>query len=130
MTAFSTFMAAIFGSIIAFNYYELLADLFVSRGYGGPWAHAGCFILAFVLGFAAVRALADLLVGANIDFGNTPKITVNIILGLTTGLILSGHLLVAFGMLRFQAVGLITVFPRTPISLNNPKTVLFNRMEW
>jgi len=127
ITAFSTFMSAIFGSIIAFNYYELLADLFVSRGYGGPWAHAGCFILAFVLGFAAVRALADLLVGANIDFGNTPKITVNVILGLVTGLILSGHLLVAFGMLPVSGGWAYNRFPPgSPISLNNPKTVLLN----
>jgi hypothetical protein len=126
MTAFSTLMASIFGSIIAFTYYEMLADLFISRGYG-IWAPAGCFVLAFVLGFAAVRALADLLVGANIDFGNAAKITVNLILGTITGLILSGHLLVTLGMLPVSANRIYNRFPTdSPISLNNPNSPLFN----
>jgi hypothetical protein len=126
MTAFSTFMAAIFGSIIAFTYYELLADLLISRGYGA-WAPAGCFVLAFVLGFAAVRALADLLVGANVDFGNKTKISVNLILGPVTGLILSGHLLVAMGMLPIGGSWVYNRFPvSSPISLTNPNRPLFN----
>jgi hypothetical protein len=127
MTAFSTFMASIFGSIIAFTYYEMLADLFISRGYGA-WAPAGCFVLAFVLGFAAVRALADLLVGANIDFGNAAKISVNLILGLVTGLILSGHLLVAMGMLPMG--GGWMAYNRFPpdslISRSNPNRPFLN----
>lgn len=126
MTAFSTFMASIFGSIIAFTYYEMLADLFISRGYGA-WAPAGCFVLAFVLGFAAVRALADLLVGANIDFGNTAKISVNLILGVVTGLILAGHLLVAMGMLPVGWSWAYNRFPPSaPISLNNPNRPILN----
>ena len=126
MTAFSTFMASIFGSIVAFTYYEMLADLFISRGYG-IWAPAGCFVLAFVLGFAAVRALADLLVGANIDFGNGAKITVNLILGTVTGLILSGHLLVTLGMMPIAGNRLYNRFPTdSPISLKNPNRPLLN----
>jgi hypothetical protein len=126
MTAFSTFMASIFGSIIAFTYYEMLADLFISRGYG-IWAPAGCFVLAFVLGFAAVRALADLLVGANIDFGNTAKMTVNLILGTITGLILSGHLLVAMGMMPIAGNRIYNRFPTdSSISLNNPNRPILN----
>jgi hypothetical protein len=126
MTAFSTLMASIFGSIIAFTYYEMLADLFISRGYG-IWAPAGCFVLAFVLGFAAVRALADLLVGANIDFGNTAKITVNLILGTITGLILAGHLMVALGMLPISGNRIYNRFPTdSPISLNNPNRPFLN----
>jgi len=126
MTAFSTFMASIFGSIIAFTYYEMLSELFISRGYGA-WAPAGCFVLAFVLGFAAVRALADLLVGANIDFGNTTKITVNLVLGTITGLILAGHLLVAMGMLPVGGKWAYNRFPPgAPISLNNPNRPILN----
>jgi hypothetical protein len=126
LTAFSTFMASIFGSIIAFSYYEMLADLFISRGYGA-WASAGCFVLAFVLGFAAVRALADLLVGANIDFGNTAKISVNLILGVITGLILAGHLLVAMGMLPVGGRWAYNRFPSdSPISLSNPNRPFLN----
>jgi hypothetical protein len=126
MTAFSTFMASIFGSIIAFTYYEMLANLFISRGYG-IWAPASCFILAFILGLAGVRVLADLLVGANIDFGKTAKITVNLILGVITGLILAGHLLVALGMMPISGNRIYNRFPTTsPISLNNPTRPFLN----
>lgn len=126
MTAFSTLMASIFGSIIAFAYYEMLADLFISRGYG-TWAPTSCFILAYILGLAAVRALADLLVGANIDFGNTAKITVNLILGSITGLILAGHLLVALGMMPISGNRIYNRFPtNSPLSLNNPSSPFLN----
>jgi hypothetical protein len=126
MTAFSTLMASIFGSIIAFTYYEMLADLFISRGYG-IWAPAGCFVLAFVLGFAAVRALADLLVGANIDFGNAAKIILNLILGTITGLILAGHLLIALGMLPISGNHIYNRFPTdSPISLTTPNRPFLN----
>jgi hypothetical protein len=126
MTAFSTLMASVFGSIIAFTYYEMLADLFISRGYG-LWAPAGCFVLAFLLGFAAVRALADLLVGANIDFGNAAKVTVNLILGTLTGLILAGHLMVAIGMMPISGNRIYNRFAtNAPVSLNNPSSPFLN----
>jgi uncharacterized membrane protein len=103
MTSFSTMLASIFAMIIAFTYYEKLAELFVSRGYGVNWAHFGCFMLAFVLGFALMRALADLLVGANIDLGQKQvKMAASLVCGLFTGVIISGSLLVALGMLPMQ----------------------------
>jgi hypothetical protein len=128
MTAFATFMAAIFGSIVAFNFYEMLANVFISRGYGGSWVPAGCFIVTFILGFALVRAVADPLVGAKIDFGNMPKVAVNIILGIVTGLFFSGHLLVGLGMLPVQGGWIYNRFPsEAPIlSPNDPKTAFLN----
>jgi hypothetical protein len=124
MTAFSTFMASIFGSIIAFTYYEMLADLLISRGYG-IWAPAGCFALAFLLGFTVVLALVNLLAGTNIDFGNAAKMTVNLVLGTLTGLIFSGHLLVSMGMMPIS--GIYNRFPiDSPISLKSPKRPFLN----
>ncbi len=127
MTSFAAFMAAIFGSIIAFSYYEMLANVFLSRGYGGGWAVGGCFILTFVLGFALIRVPVDALVGAKIDFGNTAKVAASVIFGILTGLIFSGHLLVGLGLLPAQGLWFYNRYPAdAPLSVNNPKTVLLN----
>jgi len=127
MTSFSTMLASIFAMVIAFTYYEKLAELFVSRGYGVNWAHFGCFVLAFVLGFALMRALADLLVGANIDLGKQVKVASALICGLFTGVIISGSLLVALGMLPLQGKIFYSRFdPEKPITLSNPKTPIVN----
>ena len=75
MTSFVTLISAIFGLIIAFGYYEPLADQLISRGYGGQWAQPGCFTLLFVIGLAAIRSLADFLAVSNIDFGNTAPVS-------------------------------------------------------
>ena len=75
MASLSTMIILIIATILTFSYYEKLAELFVSRGYGVQWAHMGCFILIFVLSFALLRALRDLLVGgAAIDLGNPADI--------------------------------------------------------
>lgn len=127
MTSFSTMLASVFAMIIAFTYYEKLAELFVSRGYGVNWAHFGCFVLAFVLGFALMRALADLLVGANIDLGKQVKMISAVVCGLLTGVIISGSLLVAVGMLPLQGKLFYSRFdPQKPVTLSNPQKPILN----
>lgn len=127
MTSLSTMLASILAMIIAFTYYEKLAELFVSRGYGVNWAHFGCFVLAFVLGFALMRAMADLLVGANIDLGKQVKTIASLVCGLITGVIVSGSLLVAFGMLPMQGKVFYSRFdPQKPITLSSPTKPFLN----
>ena len=77
LTSFATVISAVFGAIIAFNYYEALADQLISRGYGGQWAQAGCFILLFVIGLAAIRSLADFLIGSHVNFGTIVRGKIN-----------------------------------------------------
>ncbi len=104
MTSFSTMMVVIFASIVSLSHYEMLAELFISRGYGVEWAHAVCFILVFILSFALLRALRDLLVGGTtIDLGNPTKIITAIVCGLLTGMLISGNLLVAIGLIPMQS---------------------------
>ncbi len=104
MTSLSTMMLFIFSSVLSFSCYERLADLFVSRGYGVQWAHAGCFFLVFVLSFALFRVLRDLLVGGVIiDLGEPVKIGAAIICGLIAGIVISGNILVTIGMIPSQS---------------------------
>ncbi len=128
MASLSTLMLVILATLITFTYYEVLAELFVSRGYGIQWAHSGCFILAFVLSFALLRALRDLLVGGvKIDLGNPLKISVALICGLLTGIIICGNLLVAVGLTPTHHKMLYSRFsPDKKISLTNPSKSFLN----
>lgn len=127
MSSFSTLFASILGMILAFNWYEKAADLFISRGYGVNWAQFGCFLLLFLLLFAVIRALSEFLIGANIDLGKSVKLAVALSCGFLTGLIFSGVVLVAMGMLPMQGKVFYSRFdPEKTVSLNNPKSPLLN----
>jgi hypothetical protein len=102
MSSFGTLVSAIFATVVAFSYHEAMADLFISRGYGADWALSGCYLLAFVLGSALFRALADLLVGSSIDLGRPAKVAAAVICGLVTGLIVAGTFSLQWALCRYS----------------------------
>jgi hypothetical protein len=124
----STMIILIIASVLTFSYYEKLAELFVSRGYGVQWAHMGCFILIFVLSFALLRALRDLLVGsAAIDLGQPVKIGAAVVCGLLSGIIVCGNIFVAMGLAPVHSSFLYNRFkPDSPVILKNPQKTLLN----
>jgi hypothetical protein len=116
---------------VSFNYYELVAGLLISRGYGLQWAHTGCFVILFIVVFALLRSLVEYLVTASVDLGQTPKLIIALICGALTGLIISGNLLVAMGLLpmhgkifysRYAYVGVFHTDYLTQIHLNKLRT--------
>lgn len=127
VTSFSTFIAAIFATIIGFSYHEAMADLFISRGYGANWALAGCYLLAFILGSALFRAMADLLAGSSIDLGKVPQVIATLLFGLLTGIIMAGNVLVTIGLLPVQHKLLYSRYPSDrQLAPNNPQLPAFN----
>ena len=128
IASFSMMMIFIIASITTFTYYEKLADIFISRGYGIQWAHAGCFVLIFVLVFALLRALSNFLIGGSkIDLGNPVKIGSAVVCGLISGLLVSGSILVAMGLAPVQNKLLHNRFkPDSPVSLSNPQKAFLN----
>ncbi len=130
LTSFATLISAVLAVVLAFNFYEQLANLLISRGSLVQWAQPGCFILLFVFGFAVIRILCDYLVGANIDFGVLPTRVTAVVCGIIVGVIISGMVLIAAAMApvgskwpyaRFGEEG------RTVKASNiNPNNVLFN----
>ena len=128
IASFSMMMLFVIASIITFTYYEPLANVFISRGYGIQWAHVGCFVLIFVLSFALLRALSDFLIGSSkIDLGNPVKIGSAVICGLISGLIISGCILIAVGLVPSQHKLMHNRFEADdPISLNNPQKAFLN----
>ena len=98
LTSFTTLFSALLSMILAFNYYEPLANVLISRGRGLQWAHAGSFVLLFVFAFALIRTATDYLVGASIDFGVLVTRITAVVSGIIFGMIISGVLLIAVGM--------------------------------
>ncbi len=125
MKSFATLISAIVAMIAAYGYYEALAGILVSRGYGGQWAHAGCFILLFTIAFAITRILSDFVVGANIEFGLPVRYATAVICGAITGFIISGVLITSISMTPLGAKIPYSRF-EDKINVTNPKTCLFN----
>jgi len=98
LTAFATVFAALLSVMLAFNFYEPLADLLISRGRALQWAQAGTFTLIFVFAFALIRTACDYLIGANIDFGVIPTRVTVVVSGIIFGMVISGVLLIAVGL--------------------------------
>lgn len=99
LKSFATAMAATLGLIIAFSYYEGLADMLISRGRVVQWAQGIVFFLLFVLSFALVRTGTDYVVGANISFGEVSTKITAVVAGLLTGMIISGVFVITVTML-------------------------------
>ena len=98
LTAFMTMISAVFALIGAFNYYEILAYQFISRGHGGQWAQPLCFIFTFVFVFALIRAIPERLIATDIHFGVAATRITTIVCSIVVGIIFSGVLLIAIAM--------------------------------
>jgi hypothetical protein len=115
--------ASVVSTILTFSFYESVAGLLISRGYGLQWAHVGVYVLIFIVAFAVLRSVSELLIGINIDLGNAVKVSAAVSCGLLTGIIFSGNLLVAMGLLPLQGKVFYSRFdPSEPVILSSPKT--------
>ena len=123
MQSFMTLGSAVLATIVAFSYYEWVANLFISRGYGLDWALCGCFALLFIAIFALLRSASELLISTPVDLGNVVKLPVSLACGLLAGMIFSGNLLVTLGLLPMHGKVFYSQFaPDAPIVLSSPRT--------
>ncbi len=128
ISSLSTLILAVLATLVAMSYYEILAELFVSRGYGVQWAHSGCYTLAFILSFALFRALRDLMIGGTkMELGEPLKIVAAIVCGVATGAIACGNLLIAVGLSPAHNKMLYSRFdPAGKVSIKAPKKSFLN----
>lgn len=125
--SFSALMAVLIATAIAFSFHEVLANLLISRGYGLSWAFAGCFAGTFIIGFALLRTLSDQIIRTDIDLGKLPKSIAAIVCGLLTGLIISGNVLVAMGLMPVQHKIAYSRFSAdSPLNLSRPSVPILN----
>jgi len=102
--AFAMIIITICASVVAFGYFETLANVFVNRIDGiehpafASWAQPLCFVLLFVLAFAILQIVLTLLTRQPVDLGVMPERIGRVVCGIFLGLILSGILLTALAM--------------------------------
>jgi len=122
MQSIITLWSAVIATILTFSFYELIANMFISRGLGLDWASFGGFLIAFIVMFAILRSAAEFLFTSNIDLGNAVKVSTALVCGVLTGFIISGNLLVAMGYLPLHgAVFYSRYAPEASVVLNAPK---------
>ena len=118
MVSFAMLISSMVAAIVSFSYYEIVAEMLISTGYGGQWAHPGCFALLFVATFIILRVACDYLVGSNINFGVLITRSTAVICGLLTGMIASGILVITIALMPFSQK-----WPYARFEVNRPPTV-------
>jgi hypothetical protein len=102
--AFAMIIIAIISSVVAFGFFEVCANLIISRGNDGsmlslvPWAQTLCFILLFIVTFGVLQTGAVYVMRHEVDFGFLPELIGRIVCGIILGFIISGLLLTALQM--------------------------------
>jgi uncharacterized membrane protein len=130
--AFATIIIAICAGMIAFGFFEALANVFISRGGDSrfislvPWAQTLCFILLFVLAFAILQTALTFLTREPVDLGFLPERIGRVICGIVLGLITSGFLLAAFQMAPLSTSYPYKRFDPAKLEVESPNRVLFN----
>ena len=130
--AFAAIIAAICASVVAFSYFEVLANVFISRGDDSrflslvPWAQPLCFLLLLVVTFAILQTAIALLVRKPIDLGFLPERIGRVVCGILLGLIISGLLLTAFEMAPLSVKWPYQRFDPMRLEPENPSRVLLN----
>jgi len=130
--AFATIIVAICASAVAFSYFEVLANVFISRGDNSrflsivPWAQPLCFGLLFIVTFAILQVPATQLTRQPIDLGVLPERIGRVVCGIFLGLITSGLLLTALEMGPLPITYPYQRFDPTKLEPENPDKVLLN----
>ncbi|MHC4624378.1 MAG: hypothetical protein ACYS4W_10815 [Planctomycetota bacterium] len=102
--SFATIIIAVCGATVAFGYFELLANVFITRAGDSrfpalvPWAQPLSFALLFVLTFAILQTGLAQVLRKPIDLGPLPERFGRVICGIFLGLIICGLLLTALVM--------------------------------
>jgi hypothetical protein len=103
--AVATIIIAICAGIVAFGFFELLANVLISRGESGsllsvvPWAQPLCFALLYIIAFGAMQTGTMFLTqNRPVDFGFLPERIGRVVCGILLGLLISGYLLTALDM--------------------------------
>lgn len=118
--SFVVVITSICASVVAFGYFELLANVFISREIFVLWAYPLSFALLFILAFAVLQTIAAQLTRRPIDLGLLPERIGRVVCGIFLGLIVSGLLLTAAAMAPIPAKYPYQRFDETSLDTENP----------
>lgn len=130
--AFAMIIIAICSSVVAFAYFEMLANLIIGRGSDGsllslvPWAQTLCFVLLFVVTFGILQTGVTYLIRHEIDLGLWPERIGRAVCGIVLGFIVSGLLLTALQMAPLPPSYPYQRFDPARLNPDDPSGVLLN----
>ncbi|MHC4677300.1 MAG: hypothetical protein ACYTEK_01240 [Planctomycetota bacterium] len=130
--AFATIIVTICAGMVAFGFFEVLANVFISRGENSrnmslvPWAQTLSFLLLFVLSFAILQTVATFLTRHPVDLGLLPERIGRVVCGLIAGLLASGLLLTAFEMAPLSLSYPYQRFDPARLDVDRPRGALLN----
>jgi hypothetical protein len=130
--AFAMIIIAIFSSVVAFGYFEVLSNVIISRGSEGsflslvPWAQALCFAMLFIVTFGLLQTAATFLDRYPVDLGFLPELIGRIVCGIILGFIISGLLLTALQMGPLPLSYPYQRFDPARLDPDKPSGALFN----
>jgi len=129
--ALAMIIIAICASVVAFGFFEALANLIISRGNSGsmvslvPWAQTLSFILLFVVTFGILQTGATYLTRNPVDLGFLPERIGRVVCGIILGFIISGLLLTALQMAPLPLSYPYQRFDPQRLEPDNPGGALF-----
>jgi len=130
--AFAMIIIAIISSVVAFGYFEVLANFIIRRGNDGsmlslvPWAQTLCFILLFIVAFGLLQTAATFLNRHPVDLGFMPELIGRIVCGIILGFMVSGLLLTALQMAPLPLSYPYERFDPARLDTDNPSGSLLN----
>jgi hypothetical protein len=124
--SFAMVITTICASVVAFGYFELLANVLIGRGSLVLWAQPLSFMLLFVLTFAILQTIATQLTRRPVDLGLLTERIGRIVCGIFLGLTISGLLLTALAMAPLSTSYPYQRFDADRPNAERPKKVLFN----
>jgi len=130
--SFATVIIVICASVVAFGYFELLANVFISRSGNSrfsalvPWAQPLSFTLLFVLTFGILQTIVARLTHQKVDLGLLPERIGRVVCGIFLGIITSGLLLTVLAMAPLPGKYPYQRFDENRPDAEKPNKVLFN----
>jgi hypothetical protein len=118
--SFVVVITSVCASVVAFGYFELLANILIGRNILVLWAYPLSFALLFILAFAVLQTIAAQLARRPIDLGLLPERIGRVVCGIFSGLIVSGLLLTAAAMAPIPAKYPYQRFDETNLNTENP----------
>lgn len=118
--SFVAVITAICASVVAFGYFELLANILISREILSSWAYSVSFAMLFILAFAVLQTIAAQLTLRPVDLGLLPERIGRVICGIFLGLIVSGFLLTTIAMAPISAKYPYQRFDQVSLNTGNP----------
>ncbi len=124
--AFASLIAAVCASVVAFAYFEVLANVLISRNKLIPWAQPLAFALLFIVGFAVLQTIAMQLTRRPAGLGLVPERAGRVLCGIILGLLISGVLLTAVAMAPIPTKYPYQRFDAARPDAETPNKALFN----